>query len=54
MAVALAAMVRWDMSLFETGEDDVAFRHDYHVLCPKLGSKGVRVRVLGRHRGVST
>ncbi|KAK3318817.1 cytochrome P450 [Apodospora peruviana] len=47
MAVALAAMARWDIKLFETTEEDVAFLHDYHVLCPRLGSKGVRVQVVG-------
>jgi len=49
MAVALAAMAKWEMRLFETTEEDVAFRHDYHVLCPRLGSKGLRVEVIGRH-----
>jgi hypothetical protein len=49
MAVAVAAMARWDIRLFETTEEDIAFCHDYHVLCPKLGSKGVRGQVLGRH-----
>ncbi len=49
MAVAAAAMSRWDMRLFETTEQDVAFSHDYHVLCPKLGSNGLRVEVLGRY-----
>lgn len=48
MTMALAAGAGWEMELFETGDDDVRFLHDYHVLCPKLDSKGVRVRVLGR------
>jgi cytochrome P450 len=48
MALLVATMARWDMQLFETTEQDVSFCHDYHVLCPRLGSKGVRVRVLGR------
>ncbi|KAK3688289.1 cytochrome P450 [Podospora appendiculata] len=48
MAVALAAMARWDLRLFETGAEDVAMRHDYHILMPRLDSEGVRVRVLGR------
>jgi cytochrome P450 len=47
MAIALASMARWEMRLFETDEGDVEMRHDYHVLCPKLRSKGVRVEVLG-------
>jgi cytochrome P450 len=49
IAVLLTVMARWDMRLFETTADDVEFRHDYHVLCPKLGSRGVRVEVLGPH-----
>ncbi|ROW00341.1 hypothetical protein VMCG_07334 [Cytospora schulzeri] len=48
MTVAVAAMARWDMRLYETTEQDVAFCHDYHVMCPRLGSKGVRVEVRGR------
>ncbi|KAM7185683.1 Trichodiene oxygenase [Naviculisporaceae sp. PSN 640] len=51
MTMALAAAAGWDMELFETGEEDVKFLHDYHVLCPRLDTKGVRVKVLGR-RGV--
>lgn len=47
MAMAVAAMARWDMRLYETTEQDVAFCHDYHVMCPRLGSKGVRVEVTG-------
>lgn len=50
MAVLLAAMARWDLELFNTDEEDVRFKHDYHVLCPRLGSKGVRVRVKERWR----
>ncbi|KAK1754209.1 Trichodiene oxygenase [Echria macrotheca] len=48
MAVAVAAMASWEMGLFETHEGDVRFCHDYHVLCPRLGSRGVRVEVLGK------
>jgi cytochrome P450 len=48
MAILIAMMARWELELFETDEDDVRFRHDYHVMCPKLGSKGVRVRVKGK------
>ncbi|KAI0544301.1 cytochrome P450 [Xylaria curta] len=48
IAVLLAVMARWDMELFETNEDDVKFKHDYHVMCPELGSKGVRVKVKDR------
>ncbi|KAI1382876.1 cytochrome P450 family protein [Hypoxylon trugodes] len=48
MAVAIAAMARWDMKLFETENQDVEFLHDYHVATPKLDSKGVRVTVASR------
>ncbi|KUJ11258.1 putative Trichodiene oxygenase [Mollisia scopiformis] len=48
MVVAVAAIARWNMRLFETTDQDVAFCHDYHVLCPRLGSKGLRVKDLGR------
>ncbi|KAI0196946.1 cytochrome P450 [Astrocystis sublimbata] len=37
-----------EMALFDTVEDDVKYCHDYTVMCPKLGSKGVRVKVLGQ------
>ncbi|KAI1277295.1 cytochrome P450 [Xylaria sp. FL0933] len=47
IAVLLAGMARWDLELFETDEEDVKFKHDYHVMCPKFGSKGVRVKVNG-------
>ncbi|KAI0189470.1 cytochrome P450 [Astrocystis sublimbata] len=50
-AVLLAAMARWELELFDTNEEDVSFRHDYHVLCPREGSQGVRVRVKGRCGG---
>lgn len=50
MAVAIAAMARWDMELFETDDRDVAFLHDYHVATPKLDSKGVRAAVGSCHR----
>ncbi|KAJ8127373.1 hypothetical protein O1611_g6263 [Lasiodiplodia mahajangana] len=48
IAVLLAVMARWDLELFETDEEDVQYKHDYHVMCPKLGSKGVRVKVKGK------
>lgn len=48
MAVLLAAMARWNLELFETDEEDVRFKHDYHVMCPRLGSQGVRVKVKGK------
>ncbi|KAH9883683.1 cytochrome P450 [Xylariomycetidae sp. FL2044] len=51
MAALVAAMARWDLELFETDETDVVYKHDYHVMCPKLESKGVRVKVTGRWAG---
>lgn len=47
MAMVVAAMGRWSMYLYETTAQEVAFCHDYHVICPKLGSQGVRVEVSG-------
>ena len=44
----VAALARWEMELWETGDEDVAFRHDYQVATPRLDSKGVRVMVKGR------
>ncbi|KAI8965300.1 cytochrome P450 family protein [Daldinia sp. FL1419] len=49
MAIALAAMARWDMDLFETDERDVAFLHDYHIATSKLNSDGVKARILGKN-----
>lgn len=40
-----------ELELFETGEEDVAFRHDFQVAHPKLGSKGVRVLVREKAKG---
>lgn len=48
MAVVIAAMARWEMRLYQTTAEDVEFLHDYHVMSPRLDSKGVRVEVLGR------
>ena len=46
MYLATAAIARrFDMTLFETDVDDVAFLHDYHVALPRLDSKGVRAIV---------
>ncbi|MCJ1313305.1 hypothetical protein MMC25_006982 [Agyrium rufum] len=47
MFLALAAMARYNMELFETDERDVRFQHDYHVAYPRLDSKGVRAVVRG-------
>ena len=49
--LAIAAMTRYDMKLFETDISDVQFEHDYHVGFPKLGSKGIRAKVQGKHDG---
>lgn len=46
--LTIAAVARFDMTLFETDERDVKFQHDYQVAHPRLDSKGVRAMVLGR------
>lgn len=46
--LAVAAVARWDLELFETDEGDVRFVHDYQVAHPRLDSKGVRAWVKGR------
>jgi cytochrome P450 len=48
MAMAIAAMSRWDMALYDTTDKDVAFLHDHHIATPQLDSKGVSARVIGR------
>ncbi|KAF2649416.1 cytochrome P450 [Lophiostoma macrostomum CBS 122681] len=48
MCMAIAAVARYEMELFETDEDDVKFLHDYHVSHPRLGSKGVRAKVVSK------
>ncbi|KAL8791162.1 MAG: hypothetical protein Q9195_006001 [Heterodermia aff. obscurata] len=48
MFLALAAVARYDLELFQTDSSDVEFRHDYHVAYPKLGSKGIRALVRGK------
>ena len=49
LCLAVAAMAKYDMELFETDERDVRFQHDYHVAHPRLDSKGIRATVLGRN-----
>lgn len=44
----VAAVVRYDMQLFETDESDAKFQHDFHVAFPKLGSKGIQALVKGK------
>ncbi|KAI9372947.1 cytochrome P450 [Aspergillus egyptiacus] len=42
--LVVAALVRgFEMTLHETGAEEVAFLHDYQVAMPKMGSAGVRV-----------
>jgi cytochrome P450 len=41
--VTATLVQKFEMKLWETDKDDVAFLHDYHVAMPKMGSKGVRV-----------
>ena len=48
LCLAVAAVAKYDMELFETDERDVRFRYDYHVAHPRLDSKGVRARVVGK------
>lgn len=43
--LAIAAVARYDLKLFETDDSDVEFRHEYMTFQPKLGSKGVRATV---------
>ncbi|KAL8826760.1 MAG: hypothetical protein Q9191_003596 [Dirinaria sp. TL-2023a] len=48
MFLAIAAVARYEMDLFQTDLSDVEFRHDYHVAYPRLGSKGIRAVVRGK------
>jgi len=48
MSMALAAVAKYNLELFETDEEDVKFKYDYHVAHPKLDSKGVRAKVIGK------
>jgi cytochrome P450 len=48
MKFAIAAVVRFDMELFQTGLGDVEYRHDYQMAHGELGSKGVRAMVKGK------
>lgn len=49
MFLALAAVARYDMTLYETDIRDVQFTHDFHVAYPaKLDSKGVQAKVHGK------
>ncbi|RAL66792.1 hypothetical protein DID88_007575 [Monilinia fructigena] len=49
MFLALAAVARYEMSIFETDIRDVQFTHDFHVSYPgRLDSKGVQAKVHGK------
>ncbi|KUJ11582.1 cytochrome P450 [Mollisia scopiformis] len=41
--VVFALIKKFDMTLWQTDESDVAFVHDFQVAMPKMESKGVRV-----------
>lgn len=45
--VALASVMRrFSLELYETDTSDVEVAHDFFLPCPRLDSKGVRVKVL--------
>ncbi|KAL9058180.1 MAG: hypothetical protein Q9162_001904 [Coniocarpon cinnabarinum] len=48
LLLCLSAVVRYDMELYETTEEDVRFQHDFQVAHPKLDSKGIRAVVRGK------
>lgn len=48
MCMVLSAVARYSMDLFETDEEDVKFKYDYHVAHAKLDSKGVRAKVISK------
>jgi hypothetical protein len=48
MFLAIAAMARYEMRLYQTDVSDVKFKHEFHVAFPKLDSKGVRAIVQGK------
>lgn len=48
MCMAIAAIARYEMKLYDTDEDDVRFQYDYHVAYPKLDTKGVRVQIMSK------
>ncbi|KAF1957827.1 cytochrome P450 [Byssothecium circinans] len=53
--VLLVANLYWrfDMRLFETGEEDVRAVHDYFTVASKRESKGVRVVIVSEGVGVN-
>ena len=48
LLLCISQVAGYDMELFETGLEDVEFRHDFQVAHPRLDSKGIRVVVLKR------
>ena len=48
MFLAIAAVARYNMELFEPDISDVEFQHGYQVAYPKLDLKGVRASVRGK------
>lgn len=48
MCLILSAVAGFEMELWETGYEDVAFLHDYQIAHPRLDTKGIRVKVRGR------
>lgn len=46
--LTLARLARYEMRLFETGPEDVEFRHDFQVAHPRVESEGIRAVVVGR------
>lgn len=50
LQMGLAAIFRrFTFELYETDVTDVALAHDFFLPCPKLDSKGVRVKVKAVH-----
>jgi hypothetical protein len=47
MFIGLAHVFRkFRLELYETDRSDVVMVHDFFLPCPKLGTKGVRVKVV--------
>ncbi|KAK5130696.1 hypothetical protein LTR08_001726 [Meristemomyces frigidus] len=48
ISLVLAAIVEYDITLFETKESDIKFKYDFQISHPELGSKGVQAVVEGK------
>lgn len=48
MCLILAALARFEMELWETAYEDVAFLHDYQIAHPRLDTKGIQVKIKGK------